>query len=78
LKAIDESLVTLELERADRIKAAKAEDAPAPPDYRGTHLEDASTGKLRVEAGVPLQGKRTSGAQWLKSMIGREESADIL
>jgi uncharacterized membrane protein len=77
LKAVDESLVTLELERADRINAAKAEDAPAPPDYRGTHLEDADTGKLRVESGVPLQGKRTSGAQWLNSLLGREESADI-
>ncbi|GMQ85256.1 MAG: hypothetical protein BMS9Abin07_0822 [Acidimicrobiia bacterium] len=78
LKSVVESLVTLELERADRITAAKAEDAPAPPDYRGTHLEDASTGKLRVEAGVPLQGKRTSGAQWLKGMLGEDKSADIL
>ena len=77
LKAVGEALVTLELERAERIAASKAEDAPAPPDYRGTHLEDASTGKLRVEAGVPLQGKRTSGAQWLNSILGREEDADI-
>ncbi len=77
LKAITEALIALESERADRIAASKAEDAPAPPDYRGTHLEDASTGKLRVEAGVPLQGQRTSGAQWLNSLLGREKSADI-
>lgn len=77
LKAIGESLVTLELERAERVAASKAEDAPAPPDYRGTHLEDASTGRLRVEAGVPLQGRRTSGAQWLTTLLGREKSADI-
>ena len=77
LKSITEALVTLELERADRIAAAKAEDAPAPPDYRGTHLEDASTGKLRVEGGVPLQGQRTSGAKWLSSLIGQEETGDV-
>ncbi len=77
IKAITESLVTLEVERADRIAASKAEDAPAPPDYRGTHLEDASTGKLRVEAGVPLQGQRTSGAQWLSSIVGQEKPADV-
>jgi uncharacterized membrane protein len=77
LEAIEDSLVTLELERADRIAAEKAEHAPAPPAYQGTELEDARTGKIRVEAGVPLQGTRTSGAQWLKSLLGHEESADI-
>lgn len=77
IKAIDDQLVNLELERAERIKAAKAEDAPAPPDYRGTHLEDASTGKIRVEAGVPLEGQRTSGAQWLASLVGKKPPADI-
>jgi uncharacterized membrane protein len=78
LKAVEDVLVTLELERADRIAATKAEEAPAPPDYRGTALEDAQTGKIRVEAGVPLQGKRTSGARWLNSLIGREKEGDIL
>ena len=77
LKAIEDSLVTLELERADRIAATKAENAPAPPDYRGTHLEDAQTGKIRVEAGVPLQGTRTSGADWLTRVAGEEPPADI-
>lgn len=77
LKAIEDALVTLELERADRIAAKKAEHAPAPPEYRGTALEDAQTGKIRVEAGVPLQGQRTSGAKWLNSLLGREEDADI-
>jgi uncharacterized membrane protein len=77
IKAIDDALVDLELERAERIKAAKAEDAPAPPDYRGTHLEDASTGKIRVEAGVPLEGQRTSGARWLASLVGKKPPTDI-
>jgi hypothetical protein len=77
MKAIEDVLVTLELERADRIAATKAEQAPAPPENRGTALEDAQTGKIRVEAGVPLQGKRTSGAKWLNSLLGREEEGDI-
>jgi hypothetical protein len=77
LKAIEEALVNLELERADRIAAKKAEHAPAPPHYRGTALEDAQTGRIRVEAGVPLQGKRTGGARWLNSLLGRQKSADI-
>jgi hypothetical protein len=77
LKAIEDALVTLELERADRVTATKAEHAPAPPDYRGTALEDAQTGRIRVEAGVPLQGKRTSGAKWLASLVGEEPPADI-
>ena len=77
LKAIEDALVTLELERADRVTATKAEHAPAPPDYRGTALEDAQTGRIRVEAGVPLQGTRTSGAKWLASLVGEEPPADI-
>jgi len=77
LKAVEDALVTLELERADRVAATKAEHAPAPPDYRGTALEDSQTGKIRVEAGVPLQGKRTSGAKWLASLVGQEPPADI-
>ncbi len=77
LKAIEDALVTLELERADRITAAKAEDAPAPPAHKGTHLADARTGRIRVEAGVPLQGTRTGGAKWLKSLLGQDESGDI-
>jgi len=70
VEAIEQQLVTLELERAARIKASRAEDAPAAPQYRGTHLVDAKTGTIITEAGVPLQGTRTSGAQWFKTLQG--------
>jgi len=72
VEAIEEQLVTLELERAARIKAATAEDAPAAPQYRGTSLVDVHTGTIITDAGVPLQGKRTSGARWFKTIRGDE------
>ncbi|MEN8235418.1 MAG: alpha/beta-hydrolase family protein [Actinomycetota bacterium] len=72
VEAIDRQLVTLELERAERIKAASAEDAPAAPQYRGTEFTDAATGALRMEAGVPLQATRTSGARWFKNLSGHD------
>jgi hypothetical protein len=70
VEAIEKQLVTLELERAARIKAAKAEDAPAAPQYRGTHLVDEKTGTIITEAGVPLAAGRTSGALWFKALRG--------
>ena len=72
--AIEAQLVTLELERAERIKAAKAEDAPAAPQYRGTHLVDAKTGTIVTDAGVPLQAGRTKGARWFKT-VRRQDDA---
>jgi len=74
IEAIEKQLVTLELERAARIKAAKAEDAPAAPQYRGTHLVDAKTGTMLTEAGVPLAAGRTKGAQWFKALRGRDDA----
>ena len=68
--SIERQLVTLELERAERIKAATAEDAPASPQYRGTDFEDAETGRIVSEAGVPLLASRTPGAQWFKTITG--------
>lgn len=70
VEAIERQLVTLELERAERIKAAKAEDAPASPQYRGTDFEDTETGRIISEAGVPLLASRTAGAQWFKILTG--------
>ena len=70
--SIEQQLVTLELERAERIKASKAEDAPAAPQYRGTTYVDEETGVLRTEAGVPLQTSRTSGARWFKKLHGTD------
>jgi uncharacterized membrane protein len=72
IESIERQLVTLELERAERIKASKAEDAPAAPQYRGTTYVDEQTGVLRTGAGVPLQTTRTSGAQWFKRFHGTD------
>jgi uncharacterized membrane protein len=72
VEAIHRQLVTLELERAERIKAATAEEAPAAPQYRGTDFHDDATGAMRMGAGVPLQATRTSGAHWFKHLTGKE------
>jgi len=72
VKAIEQQLVALELERAERIKASKGEDEPASPQYRGTDLADEKTGRLVTEAGVPLQVVRTSGPAWFKSIAGAD------
>jgi uncharacterized membrane protein len=70
IESIERQLVTLELERAERIKASSAEDAQAAPQYRGTTYVDEQTGVLRTGAGVPLQTTRTAGAQWFKRFHG--------
>jgi len=57
--AVEEALVALELDRAERIAAAKEENAPAPPSR-------VIAGE-RIAGGVPLAGDRTSGAHWLRS-----------
>ncbi|MEA2022821.1 MAG: alpha/beta-hydrolase family protein [Actinomycetota bacterium] len=72
IESIEQQLVTLELERAERIKAAKAEEAPAAPQYRGTEFTNEQTGAIRMEAGVPLDAKRTSGARWFKKFHGTD------
>ncbi len=72
IEAIEQQLVTLELERAERIKASNAEDAPASPQYRGTDLADENTGRIVTEAGVPLQTGRTSGPDWFKVVTGSD------
>ncbi len=56
---VEQQLVTLELERAERIKASKAEDAPAEPQYRRTTFVDEQTGVLHTGAGVPFPAGRT-------------------
>jgi hypothetical protein len=72
VEAIERQLVELELERAERIKASKSEDAPASPQYRGTDLADETTGRIVAEAGVPLQATRTSGPEWFRTVTGAE------
>jgi uncharacterized membrane protein len=56
LDRIDQTLQSLELERAQRIKAKHADAAPTPPAHRAD--ED------RFRAGVPLRTRRTRGARW--------------
>jgi uncharacterized membrane protein len=55
LERIDQTLRSLELERAERIKAAHPDAAPTPPVHR------AGEGS---RAGVPLRTRRTRGARW--------------
>jgi uncharacterized membrane protein len=56
LGRIEETLRSLELERAQRIKARDPRAAPVPPAHR-----DGDGG---VRAGVPLRTRRTRGARW--------------
>jgi len=55
LASIEETLRSLELERAERIKARDPGAAPIPPAHRG----DGGSA-----AGVPLVTRRTRGARW--------------
>ena len=57
LAGIEQTLRTLELERAERIKAEHSHAAPPAPrnDPRGD----------RVRGGVPLRSPRTRGARWI-------------
>jgi uncharacterized membrane protein len=56
LDRIEQTLRSLELERAERIKATHADAAPTPPVRRA--------GDGGSEAGVPLRTRRTQGARW--------------
>jgi uncharacterized membrane protein len=56
LDRIEETLVSLELERAERIKARNADAAPTAPVHR---ISDGAS-----RAGVPLRTRRTRGARW--------------
>jgi hypothetical protein len=55
---IEAVLRSLELERAERIKAQHAHAAPPPPAHRAVDKD--------ALAGVPLRHRRTSGARWLR------------
>ena len=56
LSRIDGTLRSLELERAERIKAPAPQVAPVPPVHR--------TDEAALRAGVPLRMRRTPGARW--------------
>jgi uncharacterized membrane protein len=54
---IEQTLVSLELERAERVKAQRAHEAPPPPAHRAAGMD--------AVGGVPLRTRRTGGARWL-------------
>jgi hypothetical protein len=57
LAGIEQTLRTLELERAERIKAEHSHAAPPAPAQR--------SGDDRIRGGVPLHSPRTRGARWI-------------
>jgi uncharacterized membrane protein len=57
LAAIERTLRTLEVERAERINAEHSHAAPPPPAQR--------SGGDRLRGGVPLHSPRTPGARWI-------------
>jgi uncharacterized membrane protein len=64
LASIEQVLRSLELERAERIKAQRAHAAPQPPAHRAAGVD--------APAGVPLRTRRTRGARWLR---GRRQAS---
>jgi uncharacterized membrane protein len=58
LARIEQTLASLELERAQRIKAERAHLAPPAPAHRAAGMD--------AVAGVPLRTRRTGGARWLR------------
>ena len=64
LASIQQILQSLELERAERIKALHAQAAPPAPAHRAVD-QDAL-------AGVPLRTRRTGGARWLRGRPARQ------
>jgi uncharacterized membrane protein len=67
LQRIESTLVSLELERAERVKAEHANAAPPAPAQR----KDGE----RAAGGVPLRTNRTGGAPWLRSLLRRQGQA---
>jgi uncharacterized membrane protein len=67
LDRIEQVLVSLELERAERIKAQHAQAAPPAPVHRDADQDAA--------AGVPLRTRRTRGARWIRGRRTRQPVA---
>jgi hypothetical protein len=66
LDRIEQILRSLELERAERIKAQDPQGAPTAPAHR--------TGDVSA-AGVPLRTRRTRGARWLRRPPERQQDS---
>jgi hypothetical protein len=58
LGRIEQTLVSLELDRAERIKAQRTHAAPPAPAHRAAAQDTV--------AGMPLRTRRTRGARWLR------------
>jgi uncharacterized membrane protein len=58
LASIEQTLQSLELERAERIKAQRAQAAPPSPAHKAAGDDEL--------AGVPLRTRRTRGARWVR------------
>src|SRR5215218_1151417 len=65
LASIEQTLQSLELERAERIKAQHPHAAPTPPAHR--------TGDGAARAGVPLRTRRTRVARWVRGRRARHQ-----
>jgi uncharacterized membrane protein len=70
MERLEAELRTLEVERAERIKATKVEAAPPAPAQRVPDGDGA-----RAAGGVPLRVRRTGGAKWLRSIMRKRGQA---
>jgi uncharacterized membrane protein len=66
LASIEATLQSLELERAERIKAQHPHAAPTPPAHK-------AAGDDAARAGVPLRTRRTRGARWVRGRPARHQ-----
>lgn len=62
IERVEQALRALELDRAERIAAAAAHEAPPPPTHRA---------QPEALAGVPLQQRRTRGPRWRRGLTTR-------
>jgi uncharacterized membrane protein len=65
LASIEQTLQSLELERAERIKAQHPHAAPTPPAHQAAGDDEL--------AGVPLRTRRTRGARWVRGRRARHQ-----
>jgi uncharacterized membrane protein len=65
LASIEQTLQSLELERAERIKAQRAQAAPPSPAHKAAGDDEL--------AGVPLRTRRTRGARWVRGRRARHQ-----
>jgi uncharacterized membrane protein len=67
LNRIEQMLVSLELDRAERIKAQHAKAAPPAPVHQAAGMD--------ALGGVPLRTRRTRGARWVRGRVRQPVAA---